>query len=131
MTEVSPTPASPADRFGCVTPYDVYGELAVGGGISVTEWAGGDLRSAAKRLGDKEGVLLLHLDRDEVDGAPYDEVSVHPDESDRLDLFDRAIRALENAREALKACGYVDNTERLSGRLVCEVEAFTTRRAQR
>jgi hypothetical protein len=33
---------------------------------------------------------------------------VCPDEDGRLDVIDRSIRALENARDALKVCGYVD-----------------------
>lgn len=86
---------------------DVFASLTDGGSIAVEEWPAGDLEQAAKRASD-EGVLLLEISEDSVGGAPTDRVSLHPDESNRLALIDRGIQALENARDALKACGYVD-----------------------
>jgi hypothetical protein len=91
---------------------DVWGRLVGGGSIRVEEWPKGDIQPTAARLGDKAGTLLLEIAQDIVGGAPMDMVSMHPDEDNRVALIGRAIQALEAAREALMACGYVDRDQR-------------------
>jgi hypothetical protein len=85
--------------------------LPEGGTISVQEWPAGELVPVAKRIEGNEGVLLLEIADDL--GSPTDTVSMHGDESDRVTLISRAIVALENARDALKAAGYVDYQDRI------------------
>jgi hypothetical protein len=108
VTTITTAATEDASRFRYVTPNDVYASLVGGGSISVEEWPRGDLRAMAPNLERTEsGVLILEV-ADDTEGVPMDRVSIHPDEGHRLALIEKGIRALENARVALKAVGYVD-----------------------
>jgi hypothetical protein len=116
MTTMSSSP-----RFSYVTANDVYASLEGGGSVAVEEMPGGELGPLAKRIEEDRGAVVVQVGSDGgawnpratgADAAPQDTITVHPDECDRLALFDRAIEALQNARAALVGAGYVDWSER-------------------
>jgi hypothetical protein len=106
------TMAAPtASRFDYVTANDVFAKLTDGTTIRIEEWHDG-IVSLAEQLARRDswaGFLVLDLGEDSVAGTSTDCVSVDPDTDDRVTLFNRGIRALENARDALLATGYSDD----------------------
>jgi len=108
----NPTADTPT-AFRHISVNDVYAELEGGGTVSVEEAPGGEWRQVVDRIWKNAAytqMLVVEMPFNRSDAG--DTVHFHSDDANRLAMLDNAVAALTAARDALKACGYVDYEDR-------------------